>query len=75
MKAVVLQAITEKLDSLIAFVGGDILATMASMYVLEGLDFIHPLLKLTFSLLVGVFGGLGGLIGKDIYNWLKKKLK
>lgn len=65
-----------KLDSIIAFFSGDILATVIySWYMIDSIDWIHPALKVAFTLVIGVVGGFGGLLGRDIYETLKKKLK
>lgn len=65
-----------KLDNIIAFFSGDIFATVLFMYSsLNSLDWLHPLLKMGLALVVGVFGGAGGLLGKDIYEGIKRRFK
>ena len=75
MKEAILKVFSTKADEVIAFISGDVLATYLSLYFLVGFDWVHPLIKLGIALLVGIFGGIGGLLGKDIYSFIKKKIK
>lgn len=75
MKQYILQTITMKFDQIIAFVSGDLLVTCITLQSLPELDWLHPILKIVAALFVGIFGGIGGLIGKDLYTWIKKKFK
>lgn len=70
-----LTILTSKLDTVIAFISGDVLATYLSLYFLPDFDWIHPTIKLIVALLVGIFGGIGGLLGKDLYEVIKKQFK
>ncbi len=58
-------------DSLLAFATGDMLV-MAITWL--HLDLLALGIKLLMTLLLGIIGGAGGLLGKDIYELLKKKL-
>lgn len=65
-----------KVDNIIAFFSGDILTTVLFVYSsFEFIDVFHPAIKVLLALVVGIFGGAGGLLGKDLYEWLKKKFK
>lgn len=75
MKESLFHAFTNRLDEIVAFISGDVLATYLSLYFFLDFDWIHPLLKVLIALFVGIFGGVGGLIGKDLYTLAKKKLK
>lgn len=75
MKDYVLHVLTVKIDMIIAFISGDVLATYLSLYFLPDFDWIHPIIKLLVALFVGVFGGIGGLLGKDVYEHIKKAIK
>lgn len=62
-------------DKITAFFFGDAFATV---YLLgAGGSFIHELqafgVKLIVTLILGAVGGIGGIIGKDIYNKYKNK--
>jgi len=74
MKEIILNFFSDKMDELTAFVGGDILATVFFFYLLPDFDWFHPLLKIGVALFVGIFGGIGGLLGKDIYGWIRKTI-
>ena len=59
-----------------AFLSGDLITTIIFMYsTLGSIDFIHPILKVVLALIVGVVGGFGGLLGKDIYEKIKQLFK
>lgn len=75
MKESLFNAFTTRLDQIIAFISGDVLATYISLYFIADFDWIHPLIKLFVALFVGIFGGMGGLLGKDIYEAIKKQFK
>ena len=53
------------LDSKISFVGGWLLTTLSSISIVG----------LFQAALVGLIGGFFGLVGKEIYYYLKRKLK
>jgi len=53
------------LDSKISFVGGWLLTTLSSISVIG----------LFQAALVGLIGGFFGLVGKELYYYLKRKLK
>jgi hypothetical protein len=59
---------TEKLESLGAFISGDLLATIVVFSVLKDVA-----MTLGLTILTGLLGGAAALLGKDIYKWLKKK--
>lgn len=73
------QGLNEKINSVIAFVSGDLLATIGFSYFLSDMHWLHPFLKLTMAFLIGAVGGLGGLVIKTVYSVIepefKKKLK
>lgn len=56
---------TMDLDSKISFVGGWLLTTISSISVIG----------LFQAALVGLIGGFFGLVGKELYYYLKRKLK
>jgi len=75
MSESILQSFNTKIDYIIAFIGGDLFTTLTIYLVgFEYFDLIHPLLKLMMALLLGAFGGLGGLLIKDFYPKIKKKI-
>lgn len=61
-------------DKAIAFIAGDVSVTLYQLFI--G-DIIHDLgdfgLKVMSTVILGVFGGIAGMVGKDIYNHLKKR--
>lgn len=62
-----------KVNSVVAFFSGDLFTTIIFMYANIGaIDFVHPILKVIFTLIIGVVGGFGGLLGKDIYEKIKE---
>lgn len=69
----------EQVDSILAFVSGDLFATIFSVYFLQEMHWLHPLFKLIMSFSLGIFGGLGGLFIKTLYSVvepdIKRKLK
>lgn len=68
--------INNKINSAVAFFSGDLFTTIIFMYsTLGSIDFIHPILKVVLALIVGVVGGFGGLLGKDIYEKIKQLFK
>lgn len=58
-------------DTLLAFVGGDMLVMAISWL---HLDLVALGLKLVMTMLLGIIGGAAGLFGKDLYELIKKKL-
>lgn len=65
-----------KINSIVAFFSGDLFTTIIFMYASIGaIDFVHPILKVIFTLIIGVVGGFGGLLGKDIYEKIKEFCK
>lgn len=65
--------INNKINSAVAFFSGDLFTTIIFIYASLGtIDFIHPILKVVLALIVGVVGGFGGLLGKDIYEKIKQ---
>ena len=60
-------------DNIISFFGGDVLATIISTSLINEIDWIHPILKLIFVIVGGVFGGFSGLLGQRIFKWVEKK--
>lgn len=68
--------INNKINSAVAFFSGDLFTTIIFMYsTLGSIDFIHPALKILLALIVGIVGGFGGLLGKDIYEKIKQLFK
>lgn len=57
-----------KFDHLLA------LASLYAYYAIFHIDWIHPALKIILALIVGIVGGFGGLLGKDLYSFLKQKI-
>jgi len=74
MRESIFELVTHKFDNLLAFLSGDVLTTIFSVYFLDGIDWLHPFLKITMALCVGFAGGFAGLVGKDVYTWCKKKI-
>lgn len=74
-----IESFNQKINSVIAFISGDLLATVGFSYFLADMHWIHPFLKLIMAFFLGVVGGLGGLVIKTIYSVIepefKKKLK
>lgn len=68
-----------KVNSIIAFVSGDIFTTLFSVYYLSDIAWLHPIFKLIMAALVGIIGGFSGLLGKDLYTlfaeWYKNRKK
>jgi len=64
--------IARKSDTIISFLFGDIAATIAVVMLF---DFHLFIVKATVVLTFGVLGGFGGLLGKDLYGWVKKMLE
>lgn len=61
-------------DSMSAFFGGDIFATVITTVMVIDLN-QHPLLKLIFIALGGITGGFFGVLGKRLFEFLEKKIK
>ena len=61
-------------DDIISYCSGHILT---STFVLGAMaeSLLLSSLKILLALVIGVIGGVGGLLGKDIYEWGKKKIK
>lgn len=75
MNAIV-NEMNDKINSAIAFFSGDLLTTIIFIYgSLETIDFLHPFLKVILALIVGITGGFGGLLGKDIYEKFKETVR
>lgn len=76
---IMIESLNEKINSVIAFISGDLLATIGFSYFLSDAQWLHPILKLIMAFFLGVVGGLGGLVVKTIYSVIepefKKKLK
>ena len=71
--------INNKINSTIAFFSGDIFTTILFMIygtnLTGSIDWIHPAFKVALALVVGIVGGFGGLLGKDIYEKIKEFFK
>ncbi len=66
--------IEDKINQGISFMCGDMLATVLFMYTsLGSLDWLHPIAKVTLAFIVGIVGGVGGLLGKDLYGKIKDR--
>jgi hypothetical protein len=66
--------LNNKVDNVIAWFSGNILTTTTAFFTMEHLSWLEPVYKITIALAVGILGGFGGLLGKDVYGWLKSKL-
>ncbi len=68
-----------RINSTIAFFSGDIFTTVLFMIcstnTTSQIDWIHPAFKVALALVVGIVGGFGGLLGKDIYERTKQFFK
>lgn len=63
-------------DGLIAFICGDLLVTICSWLHFDLTSDIYPLLgKISLTIILGIFGGASGLLGKDLYAYVKKRLR
>lgn len=73
---VTVDQMNDKINSAIAFISGDLLTTIIFIYgSLEAIDFLHPFLKVVLALIVGITGGFGGLLGKDLYEKFKETVR
>lgn len=70
-----LEILNSKIDSVLAFISGDLLATAFSIYCLADMTWLHPFLKLFMSFLVGIAGGAGGLFVKTLYSIIEPSIK
>jgi hypothetical protein len=66
----------ERIEKIIAFASGDLLVTLlAANNVSLYQESWHFLAKAAATLAFGAFGGLGGLLIRDAYPWIKRKVK
>lgn len=68
--------IPERFESPIAFFSGFGSSTTAVMFLLDGsivVDLAGLFAKVATAFIIGIAGGFGGLLVKDIYNFFKTK--
>ena len=61
----------KRIDDIVAFVSGDLLA-MVVIWV--HLDTVQLIYKLAATAILGAVGGFMGLAGKDLYMFVKNKI-
>ena len=59
---------SDTLESIGAFISGDLLATIVVFSVLKDVA-----MTLGLTIVTGLVGGAAALLGKDLYKWAKKK--
>ena len=72
-------------DNAAPFTGGFIMASWGSFSILQDLPILLQInvpgafqlygLKVLGTLLLGAVGGIGGMLAKDLYRFIKNKLK
>ena len=62
-------------DEIISFCAGFLPSGVKTYMVLQSYTPLEGfIIKLAGSVLVGVFGGFAGILGKDIYRYTKRKI-